>query len=72
MPSIAAGVFLLKDGDKDKWFRLVYLSRIRDVIYVLHCFTKNTGKTEKRDLATAEQRWKEVRQRLRKEQKHER
>jgi phage-related protein len=72
MPSIAAGVFELKDGDKDKWFRLIYLSRIRDVIYVLHCFTKNTGKTEKRDLATAEQRWKEVRQRLRKEQKHER
>jgi phage-related protein len=71
MPSIAAGVFELKDSDESKWYRLVYLARVEDTIYVLHCFTKNTSKTEKRDLATAEQRWKQVQQRLREEQKHE-
>jgi phage-related protein len=69
MPSIAAGVFELKDADESKWYRLVYLARIQDTIYVLHCFTKNTVRTEKRDLATAEQRWKQVQQRLREEQK---
>jgi phage-related protein len=71
MPSIAAGVFELKDSDESKWYRLVYLARVEDTIYVLHCFTKNTAKTEKRDLATAEQRWKQVQQRLREEQRNE-
>jgi phage-related protein len=71
MPSIAAGVFELKDSDESKWYRLLYLARVEDTIYVLHCFTKNTSKTEKRDLATAEQRWKQVQQRLREEQKNE-
>ena len=71
MPSIAAGVFELKDSDESKWYRLVYLAKVEETIYVLHCFTKNTAKTEKRDLATAEQRWKQVQQRLREEQKNE-
>jgi phage-related protein len=71
MPSIAAGVFELKDSDESKWYRLVYLARVEDTIYVLHCFTKNTAKTEKRDLTTAEQRWKQVQQRLREEHKNE-
>src|SRR5665213_3394791 len=69
MPSIAAGVFELKDGDKNKWYRMVYLARVQDTICVLHCFTKNTAKTERRDLSTAEERWKRVQQRLREEQK---
>ena len=71
MPSIAAGVFELKDSDEGKWYRMVYLARVEDTIYVLHCFTKNTAKTEKRDLAKAERWWKQVQQRLREERKNE-
>lgn len=71
MPSIAPGVFELKDGDEHKWYRMVYLARVNDTIYVLHCFTKNTGKTERRDLTTAERRWSQVQQRLREDRKHE-
>ena len=71
MPSIAGGVFELKDSDKSKWYRVIYIARREDVICVLHCFTKNTAKTEKKDLATAERRWKEVQQRLREERKDE-
>jgi len=71
LPSIAPGVFELKDADERKWYRVVYLARVKETIYVLHCFTKNTGKTERRDLATAERRWKQVQQRLREEQKNE-
>jgi predicted XRE-type DNA-binding protein/phage-related protein len=44
MPTIAPGVFELKDSDESKWYRMVYLARVQDIIYVLHCFTKNTGK----------------------------
>jgi len=69
MPSIAPSVFELKDGDAAKWYRMIYLARVRDVIYVLHCFTKKSAKTGKRDLEVAEQRWKRVQQRLREEER---
>ena len=71
MPSIARGVFELKDADERKWYRMIYLSRVKDTIYVLHCFEKKTAKTEAREIDTAVQRWKLVQQRLREEQKDE-
>ena len=71
MPSIAAGVFELKDSDENKWYRMIYLARIENTIYVLHCFTKSSAKTDQRDLKQAEVRWKQVQQRLREERKDE-
>lgn len=71
MPSVAAGVFELKDSDESKWYRMIYLARIENTIYVLHCFTKSSAKTDKRDLKQAEIRWKQVQQRLREERKDE-
>lgn len=67
MPSIAGGVFELKDSDKSKWYRVIYMARHEDTIYVLHCFTKDMARAERKDLATAERRWKEVQRRLREE-----
>ena len=40
MPSIGKGVWELRESDDRTWYRVVYLSRIRNVIYVLHCFEK--------------------------------
>lgn len=54
MPSVAAGVFELKDDDENKWCRLVYLAGVKET---LHCFEKDAAKTEKRDLAIEEKRW---------------
>ena len=70
MPSIASGVFELKTDDEAKWYRMVYLARIDDVIYVLDCFEKNTRKTEKKDLARSLDRYKKVQQRLMEERKN--
>ena len=70
MPSIGQGVFELKTGDDAKWYRLVYLARIDDVIYVLDCFEKDTRKTEKKDLDRAAKRLKLVRQRLMEERRN--
>jgi phage-related protein len=42
LPSIGLGVFELRDQDERAWYRVVYLSRINDVIYVLHCFEKKS------------------------------
>jgi len=71
MPSIAPGIFELKDSDESKWYRMIYLARVKDTIFVLHCFTKDTAKTERSDLRTAEGHWKQVQERLRQEAKSE-
>src|SRR5882757_3563535 len=60
MPSIGPGVFELKDQDERTWYRLLYLTRVLDVIYVLHCFEKDTTRTSRHDLNTAKTRLKEV------------
>jgi phage-related protein len=65
MPSIASGVFELKDQDDAHWYRLIYMARVNDIIYVLHAFIKTSAKTDRRDLATAERRWKAIQQRNR-------
>ncbi len=67
MQSIGQGVFELKAADEATWYRVIYLSRIEDTIYVLDSFTKKTRKTEKNDLNRARARLSKVRQRLQKE-----
>jgi phage-related protein len=62
--SIGAGVFELRDQDERAWYRVVYLSRINDVIYVLHCFEKKSREMPKKDFEKARQRLKTVRARL--------
>ena len=71
MQSIGSGVFELKDADEKTWYRMVYLARIEDTVYVLDCFEKNTAKTERKDLHTATARLSNVRQRIVEERKRE-
>lgn len=68
MQSIGNGVFELKEQDQRAWYRLIYLARIEDVIYVLHCFEKRSRKTNRRDIETARRRLSAVRLRL--QEKH--
>jgi len=70
MPSIGKGVWELKESDERTWYRVVYLSRIRNVIYVLHCFEKESRKTDKRDIATARSRLKQVLKRIQEAEKN--
>jgi phage-related protein len=67
MQSVAQGVFELKAADEAAWYRVIYLSRIEDTIYVLDSFTKKSRKTEKNDLNRARGWLSQVRQRLQKE-----
>ncbi len=64
MQAVGRGVFELKEQDERTWYRVVYLARIRNVIYVLHCFEKDSRKTDRRDIETARARLKAVRRRL--------
>lgn len=70
LPSVGTGVFELREQDERAWYRVVYLSRINDVIYVLHCFEKKSREMPRKDFDKARQRLKAVRARLA-EEKHE-
>jgi phage-related protein len=65
MQSVGKGVWELKDGDARTWYRVMYLANINNIVHVLHCFEKDSRKTDKRDLETARARLSEVQQRLR-------
>ena len=71
LPSIGTGVFELRDQDDRAWYRVVYLSRIDGVLYVLHCFEKKSREMPRRDFEKAKQRLKAVRARLAEEKKRE-
>ncbi len=60
MPSVGQGVFELKDQDDRTWYRMLYLTEVLGVIYVLHCFVKDTNRTSRQDVDNAKTRWKEV------------
>ncbi len=71
MKSVGPGVFEVKEQDARAWYRVIYLSKVKDTIYVLHCFEKASGKTEKVDLETARLRLVRVQKRITEEKKNE-
>ena len=71
MRSIGPGVYELKEADARAWYSVVYLSKIGNTIYVLHCFEKESRKTDRRDIAVARQRHNLVRQRLQEQKSYE-
>jgi phage-related protein len=61
MSSIGPGVYELKEADERTWYRAIYLARVENVIHVLHCFEKDSRKTDRRDIEIASQRMQEER-----------
>lgn len=60
MPSIGAGVVELRIWDEAGTFRVVYVAKLADAVYVLHCFQKKTQQTAKRNIDLARKRLKEL------------
>ena len=42
---------------KDGWYRVMYVAKFAEAIYVLHCFKKKTNATSKQDKAVAKARY---------------
>jgi phage-related protein len=64
MESVGKGVWELKTADERTWYRVIYLARIGDALYVLHAFEKESRKTDRRDLEIAKSRLKLIRAQL--------
>ncbi len=60
MKSIGQGVFELKEQDHQGWYRVIYTFQVKNKIYVLHCFKKQSAKTSKADLELALKRLKSI------------
>jgi phage-related protein len=60
MSTIGAGVREIRIRDKDGAFRVIYVAKFEQHIYVLHCFQKKSQATSKTDLALAEGRYREL------------
>jgi phage-related protein len=61
MPSIGSGVEELRIRDHhNNAYRVIYIARLRDAVYVLHTFQKKTQRTDRRDIDLARQRLREL------------
>ena len=60
MPTIGQGVREIRIRDASGAFRVVYVAKFGDAVYVLHCFQKKTQKTSKPDLDLAESRYRDL------------
>lgn len=58
MNSIGLGVREIRIRDAGEAFRIVYIAKFADAVYVLHCFQKKTEKTSKLDLDLAGKRFR--------------
>ena len=60
MPSIGKGVEELRIWDETGTYRMIYLARLSDAVYVLHAFQKKTQTTAKRDIELASKRYNDL------------
>lgn len=66
MTIIGQGVREIRIRDAAGAFRIIYVAKFADAIYVLHCFQKKTQKTSKVDLNKAEKRYRDLTKELNK------
>ena len=58
MNTVGAGAVEIRIKDKDGIYRVIYVARFEEAIYVLHAFQKKTQKTRKADIELAKTRYK--------------
>ena len=60
MNTVGQGVREIRIEDVNGAFRVIYVAKFADAIYVLHCFQKKTEKTSKADLELATKRYRDL------------
>jgi phage-related protein len=60
MATIGAGVREIRIRDAAGAFRVIYVAKLADAIYVLHCFQKKTQATRPQDIDLAGIRYREL------------
>ena len=60
MPAVGNGVHEIRVRDESGAYRLMYVAKFPEAVYVLHAFQKKTRKTALADLELAKDRYREV------------
>ena len=60
MNAVGSGVREIRIRDAAGAFRVLYVAKFEDAVYVLHCFQKKAQKTRKADLDLASQRYRDL------------
>ena len=60
MNTVGQGVKEIRIRDTNGAFRVMYVAKFSDAVYVLHCFQKKTAKTSKTDLDLAAKRYRDL------------
>lgn len=61
MPTIGMGACEIRVRDAAGVFRVIYVAKFADAVYMLHAFQKKTQKTARADLELATQRYRDAR-----------
>lgn len=57
-PEVGPGVNEIRIDSSDGWFRVMYVAKFEEAIYVLHSFQKSTRKTSRNDVEVAKARYR--------------
>jgi phage-related protein len=60
MPAIGNGVEEIRVSDDSDAYRVIYVARRADAVYVLHAFQKKTQATPKKDIDAAKRRFAQL------------
>jgi phage-related protein len=58
MRTVGAGAVEIRIKDEAGIYRVIYVAKFEEAVYVLHAFEKKTQKTRKADIALAKARYK--------------
>ena len=64
MQSIGSGVIEIRLRDQSGAYRIIYIAKFAEMVFVLHAFQKKTQRTSQQDLNLAKQRLNELQQRI--------
>lgn len=62
MPTVGPGACEIRVRDRAGAFRVVYVARFRQAVYVLHAFQKRSQKTSRSDLELARRRYRDAKE----------
>ena len=60
MSSVGAGVKEIRIREESGAFRVIYIAKLSDAVYVLHCFQKKSEQTNESDIRLVRKRLKEL------------
>ena len=58
MPDVGPGVYEIRVRERAGTFRVIYVARFDEAVYVLHAFQKKTPKTSRLDIEVAKRRYR--------------